>query len=44
MYLNGGTLDGARVVQPATIAQFTAYTDSAFSNRGIGWQKPDLPE
>ncbi len=43
MYLNGGTLDGARVVQPATIAQFTAYTDSAFSNRGIGWQKPDLP-
>jgi CubicO group peptidase (beta-lactamase class C family) len=43
MYLNGGTLDGARVVQPATIAQFTAYTDSSFSNRGIGWQKPDLP-
>ncbi|HEY2162833.1 MAG TPA: serine hydrolase domain-containing protein [Gemmatimonadaceae bacterium] len=43
MYLNGGTLDGARVVQPATIAQFTAYTDSTFSNRGIGWQKPDLP-
>jgi CubicO group peptidase (beta-lactamase class C family) len=43
MYLSGGTLDGARVVEPATIAQFTAYTDSAFSNRGIGWQKPDLP-
>jgi CubicO group peptidase (beta-lactamase class C family) len=43
VYLNGGMLDGARVVQPATIAQFTAYTDSTFSNRGIGWQKPDLP-
>ncbi len=43
MYLNGGELDGVRIVQPATIAQFTAYTDSTFSNRGIGWQKPDLP-
>jgi len=43
MYLNGGTLDGVRVIQPATIAQFTAYADSTFSNRGIGWQKPELP-
>jgi CubicO group peptidase (beta-lactamase class C family) len=43
MYLNGGELDGVRVIQPATIALFTAYVDSAFSNRGIGWQKPDLP-
>ena len=43
MYLNGGELDGVRVVQSAMIAQFTAYTDSTFSNRGIGWQKPDLP-
>ena len=43
MYLNGGTLDGVRVFQPATVALFTAYADSAFSNRGIGWQKPDLP-
>src|SRR5215475_10377509 len=43
MYLNGGTLDGVRIVQPATIAEFTAYVDSTFSNRGIGWQKPDLP-
>jgi serine-type D-Ala-D-Ala carboxypeptidase len=43
MYLNGGELDGVRIVQPATIAQFTAYVDSTFSNRGIGWQKPDLP-
>lgn len=43
MYLDGGTLDGARIVQPATIAQFTAYADSAFSNRALGWQKPEYP-
>jgi serine-type D-Ala-D-Ala carboxypeptidase len=43
MYLNGGELDGVRIVRPATIATFTAYVDSTFSNRGIGWQKPDLP-
>ena len=43
MYLNGGTLDGVRVLDPATIAQFTAFADSTFSNRGIGWQKPELP-
>ena len=40
MMLRNGTLDGARILQPATIAQFTAYADSAFSNRGLGWQKP----
>jgi len=43
MYLNGGTLDGVRVLQPATVAKFTAYVDSTFSDRGLGWQKPDLP-
>jgi CubicO group peptidase (beta-lactamase class C family) len=43
MYLNGGELDGVRVIHPATIAQFTAYVDSTLLNRGIGWQKPDLP-
>jgi CubicO group peptidase (beta-lactamase class C family) len=43
MYLNNGTLDGVRVLQPATIARFTAYVDSIFSDRGLGWQKPDLP-
>jgi CubicO group peptidase (beta-lactamase class C family) len=43
MYLNGGTLDGVRVLDAATISQFTKYVDSSFSNRGIGWQKPDLP-
>lgn len=40
MMLRGGALDGARILQPATIAQFTAYQDSAFSNRALGWQKP----
>jgi len=43
MYLNGVSLDGVRILGPAVIAQFTAYTDSTFSNRGVGWQKPDLP-
>ncbi len=43
MYLNGGELDGVRIVEPSMIALFTAYADSTFSNRGIGWQKPDLP-
>jgi CubicO group peptidase (beta-lactamase class C family) len=43
MYLNGGTLDGVRVLDAAMISQFTKYVDSSFSNRGIGWQKPDLP-
>lgn len=43
MYLNGGELDGVRVIQPAMIALFTAYVDSTLMNRGIGWQKPDLP-
>ena len=43
MYLNGGTLDGTRIFQPSMIALFTAYVDSAFSNRAIGWRKPDLP-
>ena len=40
MMLRGGTLDGARILAPQTIAQFTAYADSAFSNRALGWQKP----
>jgi CubicO group peptidase (beta-lactamase class C family) len=39
MMLRGGTLDGARILAPATIARFTAYVDSTFSNRGLGWQK-----
>jgi CubicO group peptidase (beta-lactamase class C family) len=38
MYLNGGTLDGAVIVQPGTIAQFTAWQ---VADRALGWQKPD---
>ena len=40
MLLHGGTLDGRRVLKAATLAQFTAYADSARSNRALGWQKP----
>lgn len=40
MMLRGGTLDGARILLPETINQFTSYADSSFSNRGLGWQKP----
>ena len=40
MMLRGGTLDGAKILSATTIAQFTAYQDSAFSNRALGWQKP----
>ena len=43
MMLHGGTLDGVRVLKPETIALFTAYADSAFSNRALGWQKPNHP-
>ena len=43
MMLHRGTLDGVRVLKPETIALFTAYADSAFSNRALGWQKPNHP-
>jgi CubicO group peptidase (beta-lactamase class C family) len=38
MYLNGGTLDNARILTPATIRLFTTRQ---VSNRALGWQKPD---
>ena len=41
MYLNGGTLDSARVLDPATIALFTRAADPSFSTRGLGWDTPD---
>ena len=40
-YLNGGTLDGARLASAATIAQFTTVRDAAFSTRALGWDTPD---
>ena len=41
MYLNGGTLDGVRIVRAETIRQFTTVQDSAFSNRALGWETPN---
>jgi len=38
MYLNGGVLDGARIVGPATIDRFTTRQ---VADRALGWQKPD---
>lgn len=38
MYLNGGTLDGVRIVQPQTIALFSTRQ---VEDRALGWQKPD---
>lgn len=43
LMLRGGTLDGVRLLQPRTIAAFTAYADSTFSNRALGWQKRNHP-
>ncbi len=40
MLLNGGTLNGIRLLQKATIDKFTAY-NSAVSRRGLGFDKPE---
>jgi CubicO group peptidase (beta-lactamase class C family) len=39
LLLNGGP----PLVSAPTLAKFSAYADSAFSNRGLGWQKPGYP-
>ena len=41
MYLNGGTLDGVRIVSAESIRRFTAVQDSALSNRALGWETPN---
>ncbi len=41
MYLNGGVLDSARVLDTATIALFTRAADASFSTRALGWDTPD---
>jgi CubicO group peptidase (beta-lactamase class C family) len=41
MYLNGGILDSARVLDPAMIALFTRAADRSFSTRALGWDTPD---
>jgi CubicO group peptidase (beta-lactamase class C family) len=40
VYLNGGTLDGARLASARTIRQFTTVWDSTFSSRALGWDTP----
>jgi CubicO group peptidase (beta-lactamase class C family) len=41
MYLNGGALEGVRIVSPETIRRFTAVQDSTLSNRALGWETPN---
>jgi CubicO group peptidase (beta-lactamase class C family) len=41
MYLNGGTLDGVRIVSAETIRRFTTVQDSGLSNRALGWETPN---
>lgn len=40
MYLNGGQLDGVRVLDSATLAAFTRVQDSTVSRRALGWETP----
>ncbi len=40
MYLNFGTLDGRRILEPRVIYDFTRVQDSTLSNRALGWEKP----
>ena len=40
MLLNGGTLNGIRLLKKSTIDQFTAY-NSDISRRGLGFDKPE---
>jgi CubicO group peptidase (beta-lactamase class C family) len=39
--LNGGELDGVRIVRPQSIAEFTKVQDSTFSHRALGWETPN---
>lgn len=38
MYLNHGKLDGAAILDSATIEQFTSIQDRTLSTRGLGWE------
>jgi CubicO group peptidase (beta-lactamase class C family) len=38
MMLAGGSLDGATIVAPETIAAFTRVQDAAVSHRALGWE------
>ena len=41
MYLNGGTLDGARILSRETIERFTAVQNASLSHRALGWETPN---
>jgi len=41
MYLQGGQLDGARIVTPVAIDTFTRVQDATLSNRALGWEVPN---
>jgi serine-type D-Ala-D-Ala carboxypeptidase len=40
--LNGGSIGDTSIVSTATLRQFTAYADSTYSDRALGWQKPTV--
>lgn len=40
LYLNGGTLNGVRVFEAATVASFTRVQDTTVSRRALGWETP----
>ena len=39
-YLNGGALEGNRVFDGRTVAEFTRAQDTAVSRRALGWETP----
>lgn len=41
MLLNSGELNGARIVKPQTIRDFTRVQDVAISHRALGWETPN---
>jgi beta-N-acetylhexosaminidase len=41
MLLNGGTLDGVRVVDAHTIRDFTRVQNALLSHRALGWETPN---
>ncbi len=40
LYLQNGTLDGQRVFDATTVAEFTRVQDSTVSRRALGWETP----
>ena len=40
-WLNGGTLDGHRVVEAATLRDFTRVQNVLLSHRALGWETPN---